>query len=257
MVKTGLILMAIAALTVFVACDMLPANITPSQGGDASEKGRVVYTVTDAAADMGAVQEVTIHVSEVRAYSETDGWTTISSTPRSYDLLELKARGEHALLADVQLDPGTYSIVRIEIDEVVVVDNEGRKNSYIPSNTMELETEARVFTGEATIVSLDFLVDKSLHVSEEEEYVFAPVVMVESRSRADVIVNTNNRVSIVGGVVNSNSEQGMDLDGNVGVGVRVPANVNISVDTSGVFNTVVNRVSGGVNIDSETNVGIY
>src|SRR3989338_8533426 len=71
-----------------------------------STSGRAVFTMTDAAANMGAVTSVKVH-------SEAEGWVTVSSAQKTYDLLQLKAQDKQELLADIQLKEGTYNQLRL------------------------------------------------------------------------------------------------------------------------------------------------
>src|SRR3989344_5258267 len=84
------------------------------------DKGRVVFTITDAAADMGAVTSVKVKVESVKVHSEIEGWVDVTTTPQEYDLLQLKAENTQALLADVQLKYGEYNQLRLDISKVIV-----------------------------------------------------------------------------------------------------------------------------------------
>src|SRR5688572_23889162 len=56
-----------------------------------STQGRVVFSITDAAANMSNFSEVNMTVSRVEFYNQSRGWVTASSTPRTYNLLALDA----------------------------------------------------------------------------------------------------------------------------------------------------------------------
>ena len=197
---------------------------SPPQG-----KGRVVFTMADAAADMGAVSSVMVTVDSVSVHSASRGWVTVSSTPRTYDLLELKASGQQALLADAQLDEGDYQQMRLQISKVVVTDANGTHEAKLPSGELKVAGGFSVDSNSTSTATFDFVADESLHVTGNGQYILAPVVQVETREDAEATVESNSRVRISGGTVRTNARVGMDINGNVGVGVRIPANANLSI----------------------------
>ena len=119
------------SMTILIVMVALLAACTQ---GPATNEGRAVFTITDAAADMGAVSEVHVTVEQVRVHSETQGWVTVSDEQQTYDLLELKAENSHALLADANLTADTYNQLRLDVSEVIVVDAEGEHEAKLPSS---------------------------------------------------------------------------------------------------------------------------
>jgi len=220
----------IAAMLMFlflVACAPQP----PAQTGSTQQtgQGRVVFALTDAPANLEGVSAVRLSVDSIQVHSAADGWATVSSTPRVYNLLELKQKGISVLLADVKLKTGTYQQMRLDISNAVVVDASGEHTAKLPSG--ELKIVANLEVGEGTSSALlDFMLDKSLRVTGKSEYILAPVVRLETRANADVQVENSGRVDIRGGRPVAVVEVGMDLKGNVGVGLGVPADVAVEVD---------------------------
>jgi len=206
------------------------------------ETGRAVFTITDAAADMGAVTSVMVTVDSVRVHSETEGWVTVSSEPQTFDLLKLKAEGSHELLADVQLAEGTYQQLRLDISNVVVVDGEGEHGAKLPSGVLKIVGEFEVKADSTSTATFDFIADESLHVTGKGEYILAPVVQLETRTDAEVEVRADKKVEIKAGKVGTNLKVGMDVEGNVGVGLGIPAEVEISIGQGRI------NVGGGVGV---------
>lgn len=214
-------------------------------GGSAgSGEGRAVFTITDAAADMGSVSSIEITVDQVMVHSQTDGWVAVTSTPETYDLLELKAEGRHALLADTQLQEGAYNQMRLDISNVMVTDGEGTHEATLPSGQLRMQGELNVQADSTSSASFDFIADESLHVTGEGEYILAPVVQVETRERVQAEVQSQNRVQVTGGTVRTNARFGMDAEGNVGVGLKIPAQARLEVGV------------GGVRIDGSSGLGV-
>jgi hypothetical protein len=192
-------------------------------------KGRVVFTVADAAADMGAVSSVKVTVDRASVYSASKGWVEVSSAPKTYDLMELKASGEQALLADAQLDSGTYSQMRLDVSKVVVTDAQGQHEAKMPSGQMTITGNLEAKADSTSTATFDFIAHESLHVTSNGEYVMAPVVQVETKDDADVEVESDGRVVISGGTIRTSTKVGMDINGNVGVGLNIPVNANLTI----------------------------
>jgi hypothetical protein len=79
------------------------------------------------------------------------------------------------------------------------------------------------------------LADKSLHTTGKGEYIFAPVVKTESKSSAEVSVDTSGTVIIIGGHTDGVNTLGMDLDGSMKLNFQLSANQKLSIDTNNVI----------------------
>ncbi len=200
----------------------------------AGTQGRTVFSVTDAAADMGAVTSVKVTVGLLEVHSATQGWMTVSTAPKTYDLLQLKASGAESLLADASLKSGSYDQIRMEISNVLVADSGGEHQAKLPSSELRIVGGFEVAANSTTAVKLDFVADRSLHVTGSGKYILAPVVRVQEKSDAQVEVRNDGEVRTSGGRVRSETEVGMDADGKVGFGLGIPADVEIS-ENSGII----------------------
>ncbi len=202
----------------------------PAEQQKAPEKGRVVFVMTDAAANMNSVTSVKVTVDSIKVHSAAKGWIEVSSADRTYDLLQLKAQGQSELIADVQLDEDTYNQIRLEISKVVVTDAQGEHEAKLPSGELKINGNIVVEANSTATATFDFVADESLHVTGKGNYIMAPVIQLETKEDADVEIKSNNRVDIKGGKVNTNAKVGMDADGNVGVGVKIPADAEIMIE---------------------------
>lgn len=66
---------------------------TPGQKTVVGTGGRVLFTIADKSADLGSVSSIQVTVDSVSAQTSSGSWVTISSTPRTYDLLALRGCG--------------------------------------------------------------------------------------------------------------------------------------------------------------------
>src|SRR3989344_5773487 len=122
---TGIVLGVLAVVVIAGGVYFMTRNVatnpsdnlkTAEQNQDTTYTGRVVFSVTDAAADMSTISEINMKVNSVEVHSTASGWVTASTTPRVYNLLALNASKKSELLADVDLETGTYDQVRLMVD---------------------------------------------------------------------------------------------------------------------------------------------
>ncbi|MFZ2149594.1 MAG: DUF4382 domain-containing protein [Minisyncoccia bacterium] len=211
-----------------------------NSGSEQSENievgGRAVFSVTDAAADMGAVSEINMQITSVEVYNATSGWTTVSTTPRVFNLLDLKARNESELLADADLQSGTYDQIRLMVNSVAVKTKAGAiKIAKLPSNQLLINSNLVVTADKTSSINFDFLADKSLHTTSKGEYVFAPVVKTETRSSSEVTITASGVVNINGGNVDDMKTVGMDIDGSMKTNFQLKSGQKLNINSSNVI----------------------
>ncbi|MEX0930201.1 MAG: DUF4382 domain-containing protein [Candidatus Paceibacterota bacterium] len=225
-----------------------------SEADDATS-GTVYFSVTDVAADMGNVTEVTMTTRQVELHSQTEGWVTASSNSESFDLLALNASGENQLWAEARVAEGTYDRVRMTIDRVEVTTDDGETvEATLPSEQITIDGTVNSSVTATSSVLFDVLADQSLHTAADSSFVFAPVVVMESRSGADVTVNESNTVEIRGGSVDANVSVGVDLAGESRTNFTLDVDQAIELNTNGSINV---NLGGTPNEEStgENNTG--
>lgn len=228
MIKLGKELLLLLVISLFiVGCTTQVPSDNGTQTSDG--KGRAVFAITDAAADMKSVTSIQVTVDKIQVHSATEGWVSVSSESKTYDLLQLKAQATPQLLADVELEEGTYNQVRLDVSSVIVVDESGRHEAKLPSEELKIMGELNVNENSTSTATFDFIADESLHMTGNGQYILAPVVKVETKERADVEVTSDNKVKISGGVVKTDVKVGMDTEGEVGVGLGILSNANLSI----------------------------
>lgn len=247
---------ALLALAVLAACS--PQNQQSTEGG------RAVFVMTDDAANMGSVTAITITIESVRVLSASGAWTEVSSKRQTYDLLTLKAQGIQVLLADYNLTPGVYHQVRLNVSKVVVTDASGDHVAKLPSNELKIIRKITVNRNSTSTIKFDFIAHRSLHLTGEGTYIFAPVIHFETREKANVEFkrweNANRdhdsdgwdirgHVEIRDGKVDEDAEEGMDIDGNFGEGHNIGMDSRLFVRGDGIF-----EESGGMD-DSDRKEG--
>lgn len=212
------------------------SGLDENKNEESSAKGRVVFSVTDAAANMSTISEITVKISRVDIHSDVDGWSAVSITPKSYDLLALDASGESKILADIQTKAEVYDQIRLVIDSVSVKTKAGAtKEATVPGNQFVLDTILVVDGSSTSSVNLDFLADKSLHTTSSGQYVFAPVVKTETKSKVTANIDASGTVILIGGKTDESSTAGMDLSGTVRANFELDTNQKIELDTDNMI----------------------
>ena len=67
---------------------------------NASSNGRVVVGVKDKTTNLSSVTGINVTIDSVSVHSSSGGWVTLSSAPKTFDLLGLNANGSEQLLAE-------------------------------------------------------------------------------------------------------------------------------------------------------------
>ncbi len=229
-----LLILLTIVLTVLLGCSQ--ASPTPSGGAtptSGATTGRAVFAIADEAVDIGAVSKILITVDSLQVHAQGGAWIVLTSTPQTFDLMDLKAQGVGQLLAEVQSLPGIYDQIELSISKIVVVDAQGEHEAKLPSNKLQLKGELKVAAGATATAHFDFLADQSLHRTGEGRYIFAPVVHLETRAKANAEVRANKEVRIAGGVTDTDARLGMDAEGSIDAGIRITPDAILTVSASG------------------------
>ncbi|MEX1027120.1 MAG: DUF4382 domain-containing protein [Candidatus Paceibacterota bacterium] len=221
---------------------------------DDATRGTVYFSVTDVAADMGNVSEVTMTTDRVELHSATEGWVTASTNSERFDLLALNASGENKLWAQANVAEGAYDQVRVTIDRIEVTTDDGETTeARLPSNQVTIDGAVSVNATATTSVLFDVKANQSLHLAADSSFVFAPVVEMESRSGAEVTVDANSGiVAISGGTIDANVTVGVDLAGESRVNFTLDADQAIEINTNGGININLGGSSNGENADENS-----
>lgn len=203
----------------------------------AKDSGRVIFTITDAAADMGSVSSIVITIDNASAHKSGGGWFEIMSEQKSYNLLQLNADGTQALLGEAGLEQGIYYEVRLGISKVVVTDANGAQEAKLPSGVLKVGGRLAVSINETSTVAFDFIANESLHTTGKGEYILSPVVKLETRSSADVDASSAGDVKIKDGRVDTNSKVGMNENGFVGVGIKIRPETKLTIENGKIKKT--------------------
>ncbi|HHT9145881.1 MAG TPA: DUF4382 domain-containing protein [Candidatus Wunengus sp. YC61] len=259
--KTIGIIVAVLAIVALGAGTMYLFNWQmPLQSYNPKTQGKVVFGVTDVAEDMSGVSSVFVTVNKVEIHSATKGWVTASNETKQYDLLALKQSGAVSLLANANVDVGTYDQMRLMISKVTVVKNGVSQDAKLPSGELKIISDIVVNADKTLTVVFDFMADKSLHITGNGKFIFTPVIKVKKQSNANVELKSNGEINIMGGNQENDENVGMDekgevkndfelkgdldIDENDDIKIKVNIEGNIKTDNELVFNFSAQNNSG-------------
>jgi hypothetical protein len=200
----------IVVLLIVGGAYFLSNKAAPKQG-----EGRIVVGITDPAQNMGTVSSVVVTVNQVQLHSETQGWITVSSDTKQYDLVSLNQSNTVSLYADASVSAGTYNQVRLDIGKVVVTDSGVTHEAKLPSGMLKITGNFIVKEGETSSAVFDFKADQSIHITGNSQYIFTPVISLKSESSVKVEINAKNEVKIIGGKTETDGDFEMDIKGEI------------------------------------------
>lgn len=203
-----------------------------------SAQGTIAIAFTDDTAAIQNVNEIKLEVDKVQVYSETEGWVEVSDRDIEYKLLELKAKGQSKIYATAKVAADTYTQTKVTVKKVAVqTKTAGEKAATMPSNEIIINGDVNVEEDKTSSVHIDVLADQSLHTTTKGEYVFAPVIVMETKSDVGIIVASDETVTLSGGETTSSSQVGMDLDGSVKTDFKLSGLVNINIQATSTSQT--------------------
>ena len=234
---------------IFLVLALLAVPLAAACGGTTEEEatGTVVFAVTDAAANMGEVSAMVMTVNQIRVRAEGGAWTTVSSEEQTFDLLQLRATNTVQLMTQVQLQERNYDMVELNVSQVRVTNGSGTHTAMMINNRLQMECMLEVQTQTMSTVNFDFIADESLHETVEGQYVFAPVIALQTRTQAQVQVGNNNEVDISGGTVKTNAQICMNISGQMGVGLQIQTNAQLQISAGKVIQVGGQGENGGGN----------
>ncbi|GEM_PF-3758212 len=192
-----------------------PAGSSPdiSPSTPQAQTGRLVFAITDDAANLNEIDSIFISIAGIAARNISTGWVSITNESQTYDLLKLKREGKLELMLDKSVPEGTYAELRFTVSPVVVVKNGLAHTAALPSSAVTMPLSLPLKTGQTVAVTLDFIADKSLHITNAKKYVFAPVIEVGVLGEIKTVQKSGTKVEFFGGLPKFSASFGMDETG--------------------------------------------
>jgi len=128
-------------------------------------------------------EEIWVTISEINVQKEEEGFLTISSGEKTYDLLVLRDTEEK--IVDITLEEGTYTQIRLVVVSGRIVIAGESHDMTVPSSEVKIPFVFNILAGGATEIHLDFEAEHSIHAvyaGQSEKYILRPVIRVKSIS---------------------------------------------------------------------------
>lgn len=263
MSKNGIFaIIVVAVLIIIGVVVVMQKQNSPMANG----QGRVVFGITDAATSTSNVASVMVTIDKIEVQNSDSAWVTVSTTPQQFDLLQLKADGITALLADTNIAAGTYNQIQLTISKVVVTTTAGvSSDAKLPSGVLRFAGMIMVQADKTSTAVLDFSMDHSLHLTGNGLYIFTPVIQVETKHSAEVTTTpvtlpaqanshaqaaTATKVEVNNGEQDTTESFGMDTTGEMKTNFEVDDNAKLNVVNGEV------EVEGNTGASASTSVNV-
>jgi plastocyanin len=214
-------------------CKCYPAGETPEELEDKLCGINCLgeFEVSGCQFEGGACKEVKVGEEQGGENADSTGeWVTVMDTPARYNLLALT--GIEELMSTVELEAGDYNLIRLYVSEVTVVYNGEEQEAKLPSGKIDINLAFTVNANSSHLVSMDFELDKSLHITGDGTIIMAPVIKTEFSRNVELKVQ-NKILTRVRAEVRAEKSVGMDENGNVGEGLKINASADLEIGSDG------------------------
>ena len=128
-------------------------------------------------------EEILVTISEISVQKAEEGFLTVWTGEKTYDLLKLRNKEEKII--DITLEEGTYTQIRLVVTEGQIVIASESHEMTVPSSEVKIPFVFNIMEDGSTEIVLDFEAEHSIHVvnaGQSEQYILRPVVRVKSIS---------------------------------------------------------------------------
>jgi plastocyanin len=161
---------------------------------------------------------------------EESAWVAVLNESKTYDLMQLT--GVEELVSSANIESGEYNIVRLYISDVKVTLNGEEKTAKLPSGKIDINIAFTIAANKTHLVSFDFNLNDSLHITGDGQIIMAPVIKVDVSKDVELNI-TDGKVKRIRAEREVQKEVGMDENGTVGEGKRIMADLNLTVGDDG------------------------
>lgn len=143
----------------------------------------VNLTVTDATNATSWNTTSVVIVNEVDEDNKSNaGWYTIVNESQTFDLMVLQNLTD--ILGEKNLSVGKYTQIRLTVENAVITINDSDSGEIevhdliIPSNNVKMTKSFWIYSGETTVLILDFDIYKSVHITGNNKFILKPTIKV-------------------------------------------------------------------------------
>ncbi|TSC72542.1 MAG: hypothetical protein G01um101470_307 [Parcubacteria group bacterium Gr01-1014_70] len=179
------------------------------------EGARLVVAIKDDTVPLKDVSSILLSVTGISIHEPKKGWVVVSNELRTYDLLRLKQESRLELMFDINTQEGAYNQLRLTVGSVIVMKGGVAYTAKLPSGIIHIPFSLPVKNKQTSAITLDFIADKSLHTTGANEFIFAPVLTVNTFSEIDTVQQMGTKIEIFGGYPRFAGSFGMDENGDI------------------------------------------
>ena len=144
--------------------------------------GTLLLQITDGPGDLN-ITEALVTLSQIRVHyagtndsNITGEWITVVDETQTFDLIALQDVTD--FLGEANLSAGWYTQIRLQVDQALVTIDGIQYDMEIPSKTIKLIKPWKIENDETLILTLDFDIQKSVHQTGNDKYIFKPTIKV-------------------------------------------------------------------------------
>ncbi len=175
-----LVVTALVALGLATAACGAPEVVGPAPPEEPAPAatGTVEIRATDAPPENVSSIGVTVSNIEVhRALATEDGWVTVVSEEKTFDLVEIA--GAEVFLGEKEVEAGRYTEIRLDVTRVSVTADGQTYDARLPGDKLRVVRSWEVKAGERTILTLDFEAEKFVVITGAGQAQVKPVLKLE------------------------------------------------------------------------------
>lgn len=144
--------------------------------------GTLILQITDDPGDLN-ITEALITLSQIKVHftgfndsNISAGWITVINETQTFNLIALQDVTD--LLGEANLSAGWYTQIRLNVDQALITIDGVQYDMKIPSKTIKLIKPWKIENDETLILTLDFDVQKSVHQTGNDKYIFKPTIKI-------------------------------------------------------------------------------
>lgn len=162
---------------------IIAIGITGFLSGCISEgNGTLILQITDDPGDLNitealvTISQIKVHYAGINDTNITGEWINIVNETQTFDLIALQDVTD--FLGQANLSAGWYTQIRLNVDQALVTVDDVQYDMEIPSKTIKLIKPWEIKNNETLILTLDFDVQKSVHKTGNDKYMFKPTIKI-------------------------------------------------------------------------------
>ena len=207
-----------------------------------ANSGTIVLSFSNSQELAEAISSATLHIDRIELWSDDRGWEKLEDQELSFNLGELQEHKQAVLALETRVPAYQYDRIRVGVSELTLETTEGTTTqAFLLTNLTSFDGAFVIRPKETTSIQLDLQADYSIRTTTNNDYVFIPVVKLESRSGTTITVDDKNFVTAEGGTIDINQTYGTDATGATRKNYRIPNSVQF-VENNGSISLIEPKI---------------